>query len=365
MKNRMIVVLASVTLLAISSALLAQTPTSRTATAQAPARTPDLSGIWQESSATVFELKWSDRQGRLLKTLPMTPWGEKEFNFHRPIGPNTPVNSNDPRVRCLPPGVPMIYTNAFPMEMIQTPGRVMMFFEYDHYVRQIFTDGRGHPKNANPTWMGDSIGRWEGDTLVVDTNGFNDKTWIDSRGHPHSDALRVVERIRRANHNTLTIDITIDDPKAYTEPLRAERKLILQPGWNIMEFICEDNMVNFLDYEKKMGAQGKRSADVAVRGSSQPISGGWSGTIDMADRRSLPATASFTSKSSGTITVSDPSGPLEYQLENISVSIKGTITGNTADGTNLLARLSQDRKRMTGDLVLSTGTGHKISLSRP
>jgi hypothetical protein len=361
MKIPMIVLLVVVTLFAFSSLLLAQIPTSATATAH----TPDLSGIWQESSATVFELKWSDPQGKPLKVLPMTPWGQKKFNASRPIGPNTPINSNDPRVSCLPPGVPMIYTNAFPMETIQTPGRVMMFFEYDHYVRQIFTDGRDHPKNANPTWMGDSIGRWEGDTLVVDTTGFNDKTWLDNRGHPHSDALHVVERIRRVGHNTLTIDITVEDPKAYTMSLKAERKLILQPGWNIMEFICEDNMVNFLDYEKKMGAQGKQTADVAIHGNSQPIRGDWSGTVDMADSRSLPATASFTSGSSGTITVSDPSGAIKYQLENIIVSVKGTITGNTADGTNLLARLSQDRRRITGNVVLSTGTGHKISLSRP
>ena len=88
------------------------------------------------------------------------------------------------------------------MEIAHIPGRVLMLFEYDHFVRNIFTDGREHPKDLNPSWMGDSIGKWEGDTLVVDTVGFNDKTWLDNDGHPHTEDLHVVERIRRVNHDT-------------------------------------------------------------------------------------------------------------------------------------------------------------------
>ena len=126
-----------------------------------------------------------------------------------------------------------------------------MLFEYDHFVRQIFTDGRQHPQDLNSSWMGDSIGRWDGDMLVVDTVGFNDKTWLDQVGHPHSDALHLVERIRRVNHDAMTIDITIDDPKAYTKPWVAHFIYDLKPDWNIGEEVCEDN-VNFLDMENRM-----------------------------------------------------------------------------------------------------------------
>ncbi len=89
------------------------------------------------------------------------------------------------------------------MEIAHIPGRVLMLFEYDHFVRNIFTDGRQHPSDLSPSWMGDAIGKWEGDTLVVDTVGFNDKTWLDNDGLPHSEDLHVVERIRRVNHDTL------------------------------------------------------------------------------------------------------------------------------------------------------------------
>jgi hypothetical protein len=137
---------------------------------------------------------------------------------------------------------------TFPMEIVQIPGRVIMFFEYDHYVRQIFTDGRPH-QNLTPTWMGDSIGKWQGDSFVIDTNGFNDKTWIDNEGHPHSDALHVIERIRRIDHQTMEDDINLEDPKAYTTTLTTKRILTLKAGWNIVEYICEDNDT-FLEYQK-------------------------------------------------------------------------------------------------------------------
>jgi hypothetical protein len=97
--------------------------------------------------------------------------------------------------------------------------------------------------------MGDSIGRWEGDTLIVDTIGFNDKTWLDRVGHPHSEALHLVERIRRVDRDTLVDDLTIDDPKAYTKPWTGQTTRTLKPGWNIMEYICEESS-DFFNYEK-------------------------------------------------------------------------------------------------------------------
>jgi hypothetical protein len=100
---------------------------------------------------------------------------------------------------------------------------------------------RGHKKDLDPTYNGDSVGKWDGDTLVVDTIGFNDVTWIDHVGLPHTDALHVVERIRRVDHDTLVDDFTIEDPKAYTKPFTASQTYHLKPGWEIAEYVCDNN----------------------------------------------------------------------------------------------------------------------------
>jgi hypothetical protein len=128
------------------------------------------------------------------------------------------------------------------MEIVQNSNEVIMMFEYARLVRQIYTDGRKHDEFLDPPlWMGDSIGKWEGDTLVVDVIGFNDKTWLDRIGHPHSDALHVVERIRRVDHGTLEDDITIDDPKAYKKPWTIQTTFELQQGADLdWEGVCED-----------------------------------------------------------------------------------------------------------------------------
>jgi hypothetical protein len=146
---------------------------------------------------------------------PMTHWAEGKFKSTK--APHTggyTGESDDTTLRCYPPGVPRIYLFNFPMEILSVPGRVLIVHEFGHYIRQIWTDGRAHPKDPNPSWMGDSIGKWEGDTLVVDTIGFNDKTWLDQVGHPHSDALHLTERIHRTAPDMLQIDFTFDDPKA-------------------------------------------------------------------------------------------------------------------------------------------------------
>jgi hypothetical protein len=264
MRNRIInLFLAVAAILAFSAVLLAQTAeSSGAAKAQAPAATPDLSGVWRQHSppgTRAYALYSFSKED-----LPMTPWAEALFKANKPsFGPRAVPDSNDPvnpttgnSIGCFPPGVPRIYQHPFPMEIIQLSGRVIMLFEFDHFVRQIYTDGRGHNQDLAPTWMGDSIGRWEGDTLVVDTTNFNDKTWLDRGGHPHSEALHLTERIRRVDHDTLEIAITIDDPKAYTKTWTAKQYFQLRPKWNIMELICEDN-VNFLDLQKKLTGQPK------------------------------------------------------------------------------------------------------------
>ena len=151
----------------------------------------------------------------------MTPWGEANKKETRPSfgDRGVPVEqTNDPVYNgCHPPGLPRAYLHPFPIQIVNVPGReVIILYEYDHLVRHVYTDGRPHNTATGPTWMGSSIGKWEGDTFVVDTIGFNDKTWLDRLGHPHSEELHLVERFRRVDANTLQIDLTIDDPKGCT-----------------------------------------------------------------------------------------------------------------------------------------------------
>jgi hypothetical protein len=196
---------------------------------------PDFSGVWMgRQSAITFSAKEP----------PLQPWALAEFNSVKPgYGPRATPHSEDPILSCAPPGVPRIMLIPFPMQIIQIPGEVVMIFEYDHFVRQIFTDRHEHLKGIAPTWMGDSIGHWDGDALVVDTTGFNDKTWLDQVGHPHTDALHLIERIHRPDHDTLVDDVTIDDPKAYTKPWTGQQIFKLRPAWHLLEYVCEDNML--------------------------------------------------------------------------------------------------------------------------
>jgi hypothetical protein len=244
--------------LVLSSSALAQTDAPQ---ATKNASTPDLTGVWRRSRKPPDSSRpytFHEIAGTLtIEEPPMTPWGEAKYKAAKPnIGSHgVPLSqTNDPVTKCFPPGVPRIYEMRVgqPLEIIQIPGRVIMFFEYDHVVRQIFTDGRKHSEDLTPSFMGDSIGTWDGDTLVVDTIGFNDKTWLDGEGHPHSDALHLVERIRRVSHDALTIDFTIDDPKAYTKPWVAHHVFDLKPGWNIGEVVCVDDNANFLGTEKML-----------------------------------------------------------------------------------------------------------------
>jgi len=172
---------------------------------------------------------------------PLMPWAGEKYKSVKPgYGPRATADSEDPILNCLPPGVPRIMLIPFPMQLIQIPGEVIMLFEYDHYIRHIYLNRPEHPKELDLTWMGDSIGWWDGNTLVVDTTGLNDKTWLDQVGHPHSDALHVVERIRRVDHDTLQDDLTIDDPKAYKKPWTGRQIFKLRANWHLLEYVCQD-----------------------------------------------------------------------------------------------------------------------------
>src|SRR5882672_12361518 len=147
MRVQAIVSLGFAALITCSPVLLAQTRTEKSKTAPAG----DLAGVWYPSSVNTFNFIWTDPQGQRLNILPLTSWGEEKFRANHPIGDEyTALTSNDPNFSCLPPGLPNIYTHAYPVELVQIQGRAIMFFEYGHFVRQIFTDGREHPKDTNP-----------------------------------------------------------------------------------------------------------------------------------------------------------------------------------------------------------------------
>jgi hypothetical protein len=199
----------------------------------------DLTGVWNATSGVYKFASFSKDDP------PMTPWGSEQFKAAKPSqGPHGVKLSetNDRVYKCFPPGMPYIYIQLFPMQIVQTPKEVIEIFEYDHIVRYIFTDGRPHPADVTPTYNGHSIGHWEGDTLVVDTVGLNGKIWLDRVGHPESDQMHIVERIHRVDDKTLQVDLTFDDPKAYVKPWTAMVRFGLRPSWDILEHVCEDNL---------------------------------------------------------------------------------------------------------------------------
>jgi len=173
--------------------------------------------------------------------LPWMSWSAALYDY------NSRNNSKyDPEGYCLPPGGPRFMATPYPMEIIQLPEqrRIVMIFEGGaHIWREIYLDGRPHPTGAalNPTFLGHSVGRWEGDTLVVDVVGFNEHTWLDYFGHPHTDKLHVVERFSRQNKNTLHYEATVTDPGAYTRPFTIAWDIPWDPNGELMEYICQEN----------------------------------------------------------------------------------------------------------------------------
>ena len=198
---------------------------------------PDLSGMWMPPSD-------GHHRRFIAEDAPMQPWALQVFQGNR-AGITNPYQqgkpARDPYMYCLPSGIPRSYTAPLPFEIVQGPGRIYMIFQTNPLVRYIYTDGRGHPEGFPTTVMGHSIGKWDGDTLVVDTVGLDEDTWLDTIGTPHSDALHVVERMRRVNRTTLQIDFRFEDPKAYTRPWTAKKVFQLDRHWEIIPGMqCDD-----------------------------------------------------------------------------------------------------------------------------
>ena len=201
----------------------------------------DLSGVWMQyadGTAPGFaRMNGVDDRVRP----PLTPWGQTKFDAAKPLlGPRAVGGSEDSAaLHCEPSGPPQLLILPNPFEIVQVPGRMFMFFEELHIWRTIWTDGRPLPKDPDPSWLGYSVGKWEGDTFIIETTGFNDKVWADLAGNPRSEQAHLTERYRRLNHDTLEQQIIIDDPKSYSKTWVSPPKLHkLEPTWEIAEWFC-------------------------------------------------------------------------------------------------------------------------------
>ena len=194
---------------------------------------PDLSGIWLASRA-VFNLSQALKRG---ETISLTAEGKRVFDERRAT-----ESKDDPSARCLPTGVPMRALLRTPFKILQVPGATVILYESRTTFRQILTDGRPLPKEVDwPAWQGFSVGRWEGETFVVESAGFNGRAWLDQAGYPATTALRLTERFRRRDFGHMDLEMTIDDPPMYTKPWTIAAELVFQADTELLEFICEEN----------------------------------------------------------------------------------------------------------------------------
>jgi hypothetical protein len=170
---------------------------------------------------------------------PMTPWGQQKYNAAKPgLGARGQPLGNDPMLICDPLGYPRSFTYNYGMDVVQAPGRVFQFFEYDHVWRTIYTDGRSLPESPDPRWYGYAVGSWDGDTFVVESVGFDERTWLDQDGHPHSDEMRLLEKYHRVSADRMDVELTLTDPKAYTKPWVTNVTLRLNVGGDMGEQFC-------------------------------------------------------------------------------------------------------------------------------
>jgi len=216
---------------------------------------PNLSGLWQTLSAPPEVLK---------RLIPDATNGAGEeplsqyfinifFDFKPDQAPIRPAAAElfrqraqtfmkeSPISHCLPEGMPMVEMAPAPYKIVQMPGVTLMLYERDTTFRQVFTDGRKLPKDPQPSWLGYSVGKWDGDSLVVDSNGFNDRGWLDARGHAHSEDLHLTERFHRLNFGEMEVKLTIDDPKTYTKPFSITLEQRLLPDTDLLESFCAEN----------------------------------------------------------------------------------------------------------------------------
>lgn len=216
---------------------------------------PNLSGLWQTDSAPRdtlegFVVSKTDGAGEPAPSqyffniladfkpedAPLLPAAAAEFERRAPT-----FMKESPISHCLPEGMPALDFAPAPYKIVQTRGLTMMLYERDTTFRQVFTDGRKLPEDPQPSWLGYSVGKWDRDSLVVDTVGFNDRGWLDARGHSHSEDLHVTERFHRLDFGHMEVQMTIDDPKTYSRPFTIQLKQRLLPDTDLLESYCVEN----------------------------------------------------------------------------------------------------------------------------
>jgi hypothetical protein len=189
---------------------------------------PDLTGVWL-------------RRAGINNIADLLPKGEAFPYLPATLQRMSALKSqDDPQLRCLPIATPR--SEPYPFRIVETPTHIFILTEAVHGYRQVYMDGRKHPSgdDLQPSWLGDSIGRWDGNTLVIDTIGFNDLTWFDNVGHIHSDRMHVVERFTRVDLGHLNASVTVDDPGAYSRPFTLSYTAELMPKTELLEYICEN-----------------------------------------------------------------------------------------------------------------------------
>jgi hypothetical protein len=209
---------------------------------------PDLTGVWQIEPAPPGDFAFavpgddpSTFSKYFINILADFKPGEAPLRPEADAIARKRTPADSPTLRCPPMGLPSPFFITVPFKIVQTPGLTLILQEVDNSIRQIYTDGRPLPVDPQPSWHGYSVGKWEGDTFVVDTAGFNDKSWLDAIGHPHSEALHLHERLHRRDFGHMEVQITIDDPKMFTKPFTVKVNEILVPDSDILEVVCAEN----------------------------------------------------------------------------------------------------------------------------
>ena len=194
---------------------------------------PDLSGVWQVRGRYVENIARDLKPG----DVSFQPWAAELYQHRQDT-----LGRDDPQAHCVLSGVPRENLIGYPFKIVNTAnGMMVILYEALHSYRQIFMDGRKLPTDPNPSWMGYSIGHWDGDTLVVESAGFVDNNWLDNGGHPGTESLRLTERFRRRDFGHIDIQITVDDPKAYTKPWTVSIPLQAMPDTELIEYVCDEN----------------------------------------------------------------------------------------------------------------------------
>jgi hypothetical protein len=271
------IVIVALGLTVVGTSALAQQPIYKAPTAAdwaALAKLPDFSGVWERGGVggggnAAFGTAPAPRGNQ-----PATPSGNRgaapprgggaagrgaagpslapKYEAMRAAAARAPQPEDNATANCLPPGMPGIMTQPYPMEFLMTPGKVTIIIEAYTEVRHIYTDGRSLPEDPDPKFFGTSVGRWEGDTLVVETVGFNEHVQL-ARGVPHGEKMKIVERFRLTDPDGMSIETMITDPEVLTAPYTTTSNLRRHRNWTISEYVCEENNRNYVDQTGKAG----------------------------------------------------------------------------------------------------------------